>query len=186
MDDVQDGELVGRVRAGDLEAFGDLVERYQSSAFGVCYRLMGERQSAEDMTQEAFLRAYDRLETFDVGRPFGPWVRQVAANLCLNELKRARLLTVPILDEVDSRSTAGSRGPEQAQLRRETRRSVRAALQELPAHYRAAIELRHIHEMSYREIGMAMGWSESEVKTNLYRARKELSEKIGESHDNLS
>lgn len=179
MGDVRDGDLVGRVRAGDLEAYGDLVERYQSSVFGVCYRLMGERQAAEDMSQEAFLRGYDRLDTFDADRPFGPWIRQVAANLCLNELKRARLLTVPILEETDRRTSSPLRGPEQTQLQREHRQTVQEAIQDLPANYRAAIELRHFHDMSYRDIGRAMGWSEGEVKTNLYRARQELSDRIG-------
>lgn len=183
MDGDRDGDLVGRVRAGDLEAFGDLVERHQSSVFGVCYRLMAERQLAEDMAQEAFLRAYDRLETFEIGRPFGPWIRQVAANLCLNELKRSRVTTVPLLEEADSRTGPRSRGPEQAQVHREVRRNVREALLELPAKYRVAIELRHFHDMSYREIGRTMAWSESEVKTNLYRGRKQLSEVLGAFHD---
>lgn len=185
MGDVRDGELVSRVRAGDLEAYGDLVERYQSSVFGVCYRLMGERQAAEDMSQEAFLRAYDRLGTFDIDRPFGPWIRQLAANLCLNELKRARLLTVPLFEGTDRRSSTDLRGPEQIQLQQEQKQTVREALQELPAQYRAAIELRHFHDMSYREIGRAMGWSESEVKTNLYRARLKLSDRIGGMDDAL-
>lgn len=185
MEAVHDGELVGRVHAGDLEAYGDLVERYQSSVFGVCYRLMGERQSAQDMTQEAFLRAYDRLELFDVSRPFGPWVRQIAANLCLNELNRSRVTTVPLLDELDSRSGSEKRGPERAQERRETRQSVRAALLDLPPHYRAAIELRHFQELSYAEIGTTLNWTESEVKTNLYRARKELIERMGDNDERL-
>lgn len=185
MDAVHDGELVGRVHAGDLEAYGDLVERYQSSVFGVCYRLMGERQSAEDMTQEAFLRAYDRLELYDQSRSFGPWVRQIAANLCLNVLNRARLATIPLIDELDSQAGSDRRGLEHAQELRERRQSIQTVLQDLPPHYRAAIELRHFQELSYAEIGLALNWSESEVKTNLYRARKELAERIGDSNDRL-
>ena len=70
MPEVEDGVLVRRVRQGDLEAYGDLVRRYQGSVFGVCYRLLGEWQEAEDLAQDAFLRGYQRLDTFGCGRDF--------------------------------------------------------------------------------------------------------------------
>jgi len=84
MPDPSDRDLALRARRGDAEAFGELVRRYQASVFNVCYRLLGERREAEDLAQEAFIRAYERLDTFDADLPFGPWMRRVAANLCLN------------------------------------------------------------------------------------------------------
>src|SRR3990172_12741315 len=98
--EASDQALVLRAREGDVAAFGDLVRRYQVSVYNVCYRLLRERQAAEDQAQEAFIRAYRRLETFDLERPFGPWMRRVAANSCLNRLPAAPPPPVGLDDEV--------------------------------------------------------------------------------------
>src|SRR5262245_17278414 len=104
MPDTSDRALVLLVRGGDPEAFGDLVQRYQSSVYNVCYRLLDDAASAEDQAQEAFIRAYQRLDQFDADRPFGPWVRRVAANLCLNRLSAARAPNLSFDDERDAPS----------------------------------------------------------------------------------
>src|SRR5438552_6480540 len=101
MVDPSDRDLVLRVRGGDAEAFGDLVQRYQNSVYNVCYRLLGEPGAAQDEAQEAFIRAYRRLDRYDETRPFGPWMRRVAANLCLNELARLQRPSVSLDDERD-------------------------------------------------------------------------------------
>jgi RNA polymerase sigma-70 factor (ECF subfamily) len=80
MVDPTDRDLVLRTRRGEVEAFGEVVARYQQSVFNVCFRMLGERMEAEDLAQETFIRAYTRLETFDTERPFGPWIRRVATN----------------------------------------------------------------------------------------------------------
>ena len=171
------------LRGDDLEAYGELVRRYQGSVFNVCYRLMGERQGAEDQTQEAFIRAYERLETFDLERPFGPWIRRVAANLCYNELRSKAPIEVPFDPERELASDGPSGNPELQQRRSELAERVAAALRGLPPHYRAVIELRHYQGLSYKEIARALDFSMSEVKTNLYRARKALAEELGsEAH----
>src|SRR3989304_10198768 len=90
MDEASDRQLVARTRGGEADAFGELVGRYQNSVFNVCYRLLGDPAEAEDLAQEAFLRAFRRLASFDAERPFGPWMRRVAANLCLNMLQQRR------------------------------------------------------------------------------------------------
>src|SRR5689334_10553246 len=86
-----DRDLILRARRGEADAFGELVMRYQTSVFNVCYRILHERAEAEDLAQESFMRAYDRLSTFDIQREFGPWIRRVAANLCLNHLESQRV-----------------------------------------------------------------------------------------------
>src|SRR3989337_1821851 len=80
MNEASDRLLVQRTRGGDVNAFGELVQRYQPSVFGVCYRLLGDSAEAEDLAQEAFLRAFRRLASFDVERPFGPWMRRGGAH----------------------------------------------------------------------------------------------------------
>lgn len=184
MEDPSDRDLLERtLDDDDLEAYGDLVRRYQTSVFSVCYRLMGERQGAEDMAQETFMRAYARLETFDLDRPFGPWIRRVAANLCYNELRSAAHVELPLDEERDPEPKRVRRNPEQVQLRSEQADLVAEALRSLPAHHRAVIELRHYHELSYKEISRALGMTMSEVKTNLYRARNSLAEILGKEND---
>ncbi len=82
-----DSTLIRRTQQGDTAAFGLLMQRYQTAVFNTAYRLMGRRQDAEDATQEAFLRAYRALDRFDLKRPFAPWIKRIAVNVCLNWLK---------------------------------------------------------------------------------------------------
>src|SRR5258708_40217214 len=91
MDVAFDRDLILRARRGDNEAYGELVMRHQTSVFNVCYRILHERSEAEDMAQETFIRAHSRLESFDLERAFGPWIRRVAANVCLNQLESYRI-----------------------------------------------------------------------------------------------
>jgi RNA polymerase sigma-70 factor (ECF subfamily) len=173
-----DRALVLRTRRGEVDAFGDLVRRYQTSVFNVCYRLLGERREAEDLAQEAFIRAYQRLHTFDADRPFGPWVRRVAANLCFNHLRRLAPQGVPLSEEHDVPMGAPWRHPEAARERVERGEGLRAAILSLPPHYRAVIELRHYQEMSYSEISEVLAIPLSDVKSHLFRARKMLARRL--------
>ncbi len=177
MADPTDRDLAIRARRGDAEAFGELVRRYQGSVFNVCYRLLGERREAEDMAQEAFIRAYQRLDTFDADRLFGPWIRRVAANACLNRLRQSAPVDVPLLDEERDEDPEGT--PEIVHEQIEQASIVRAAIHSLLPHYRAVIELRHFQEMSYEEIATTLNMPLSDVKSHLFRARKLLAEKLG-------
>ncbi len=176
MADSTDRDLAARARRCEAEAFGELVRRYQTSVFNVCYRLLGERREAEDMAQEAFIRAYERLDTYDVERPFGPWIRRVAANACLNRLETRQPVEVVIDEERDE---AVEIAPEVSREQREQAEAVRAAILTLPPRYRAVVELRHFQELSYDEIAVALKIPVSDVKSHLFRARKLLAEKLG-------
>lgn len=182
MDSPTDQALAEQARRGETtaaaDAYGELVTRYQTSVFNVCYRLMGERHAAEDLAQEAFIRAYQRLQTFDPARPFGPWIRRVAANVCLNHLARHAQPVISLEDERDEALGAASDNPEMALQQAQSAEAVRAALLELPAHYRAVVELRHFQEMSYDEMATALRLPVSDVKSHLFRARKLLAKKL--------
>lgn len=179
MPDPGDRDLALRARRGDADAFGELVRRYQTSVFNVCYRLLGERREAEDLAQEAFIRAYERLNMFNAELPFGPWMRRVAANLGLNRLERERSAPVSVpLDEERDPEGKGEGDPAAAREHVERAEGVRAAIQSLPPRYRAVIELRHFQELSYDEIAAALSLPVSDVKSHLFRARKLLAEKL--------
>ena len=174
-----DGELIGRCRNGDVEAFGELVRRYQQAVFNVCFRMLEELREAEDLTQESFLRAYRKLETFDVERPFGPWIRRLAANLCLNHLEKGRIPQMPLDEERDQSIESVVPDPERHHIREESQKRVRAAIMELPPKYRAVIELRHFQTMDYAEIAKTLSIPISDVKSHLHRARRRLAERLG-------
>lgn len=172
-----DRDLILRARRGDAEGrevFGELVTCYQTSVFNVCYRVLHERGEAEDLAQEVFIRAYDRTHTFDIEREFGPWIRRVAANLCLNHLEGQKV-TAELDDERDADHAPS---PESAQEVRERSEQIRKALVSLPANYRIVIELRHYQEMTYEEIAVELNIPLSDVKSHLFRARKILAEKL--------
>lgn len=176
MASLPDSDLAQRARRGDLDAYGELVRRYQRAVFAACYRLLGERREAEDFAQEAFLHAYQRLDRYDPQRPFGPWIRRVAANLCLNHMQ---IKFPPILPLEEDLAEAASPVDLAAEHERTAlAQQVWAALRALPAHYRAVIELRHYQDLSYAEIAAALGMPLSDVKSHLFRARKLLAEKL--------
>jgi RNA polymerase sigma-70 factor (ECF subfamily) len=169
-----DRDLILQARSGESEAFGELVTRYQMGVFNVCYRILHERREAEDLAQESFIRAYERINTFDIEREFGAWIRRVAANLCLNHLE-AQKVTVELDDERDADPT---QRPESVVEVNERSEQIRKALASLPANYRLVIELRHYQQMSYDEIAAQLNIPLSDVKSHLFRARKILAEKL--------
>jgi RNA polymerase sigma-70 factor (ECF subfamily) len=174
-------QLISRVKQGDVEAYGELVELYQTSVFNVCYRMLGERTEAEDLTQEAFLRAYRRLELYDANRPFGPWIRKIATNICLNQLKWQTNKSMIAYEEEHTSSEASNLiKTESIVHQNELIDSIRMALLELPFHYRVAIELRHFQDMSYEEMASYLGLPLNTVKSHLYRARNRLTKLLKE------
>src|SRR5258706_8083594 len=139
MDAPLDRDLILRARRGDNEAYGELVMRHQTSVFNVCYRILHERSEAEDMAQETFIRAHSRLESFDLERAFGPWIRRVAANFCLNQLESHRI-TFELDDEHNPDET---QKPEQTYEARERNEQIPPPLPSLPLNNQPWTSLRH-------------------------------------------
>ena len=172
MSDLSDGMLIDEVRRDDLQAYGVLVQRYQQSVIGVCYRLMGEMKEAEDMSQEAFIRGYKRLNQYDESRPFGPWIRKVAANLCINALTKRRIEAELVEGSLEHLPIDRRDNPERAAQDAEQSEIIQEALLSLPAENRIMLELRHFHDMSYNEIANFLKVPLSTVKSRLFRGRK--------------
>lgn len=186
LDESADRDLALWARGGNAQAFGVLVQRYQSAVYSVCYRLMGERREAEDMAQEAFVRAYRRMHLYDERLPFGPWMRKVAANVCLNALQR-KSPTLFSLDRDDEQDYLGPRlsaelghDPAWQYDQAATVESVRRAILTLPPHYRLVVELCHFQELSYAEAAESLGLPLSDVKSHLFRARRQLANRLAD------
>jgi RNA polymerase sigma-70 factor (ECF subfamily) len=165
-------DLAQRATQGDREAFGGLVQCHQTGVFNVAYRMLGECREAQDATQETFLRAYRAIRTFDPQRPPGPWLKKIAVNVCLNWLERRGTLTLD--DETSLPDLDPS--PESQIIQQEHDRQIRLALLSLPPRSRAAIELRHFQELSYTEMAETLNRPLSDIKSDLFRARKLLAE----------
>lgn len=180
---LSDEDLILRVIRGDDEAFALLVRRYQGMVFNVAYRLTGNRGDAEDLAQEAFVRAYRAMTTFDPSRPLAPWLKRITTNACLNwlEMQKTRPQTTASdlagadedEDALDRFADPGGT-PEQQLTGVEQTQQIRLALAQLPARYRVMIELRHYQDLSYDEIALALNVPVSTVKSDLFRARKKL------------
>jgi RNA polymerase sigma-70 factor, ECF subfamily len=165
-----EARFVERCLAGDTTAFQPLVERYHRPLFAAAYRLLGDREEARDATQDAFLKAYQALRTFDPRRRFFSWIYRILVNECLN-MRRARKPMVPL----DARLAATrSNSPDVPAQQADARRILRRALMELSPEQREVIVLRHFEGLSYVELAEAIGVPEKTVKSRLFSARQRL------------
>ena len=159
--------------SGDENAYAEIVERYGSRVYNLALRITGDRDAANDCAQEAFIRAYRALTSYDQSLPFHPWLLRIATNTSLNHVQRWHAHEHPV-DEMPDRAEPEERSPEALAVRREEVGEVLAAINGLPAPYRAALTLRHFHELSYEEIARALDLPLGTVKTHLHRARAAL------------
>ena len=173
--------VVRRVQRGDTDAFEMLVAAYEKNVFNVALQMTGNREDAQDMTHEAFIKAYSSLSTFRGDSKFSSWLYRIVSNVCLDFKRRqsrrpSSSLTVEDdegeniqLDIADE-----SQSPEALLERKMTREAVRAGLQQLPDEQRQILLLREIQGLSYEEIGEVMGLEAGTVKSRIFRARKKL------------
>lgn len=166
----RDGALVARARAGDSAAFDTLVRTYMEQAFRVAYRVVGHREDAEDLVQESFMAAYQYLDSFEMGRPFGPWLIRIVLNRGSNlRRSRTRRGTEP---EVDGVSAAPS-GLDESE-RSDTGRILQDALGTLSERQRMIVTLFDVDGLTSAEIGEMMDLAPGTVRWHLHEARRQL------------
>ena len=169
-----DEVLVSRTLAGDLKAFELLVERHHTTVRRVAARIVGANE-ADDVAQDAFLRAFHRLGQFRGDSPFRSWLLRIAQNAALNELERRRPLSVEPADEESSGGDeTAARTPADALEARERRERLRAKLTLMQPAHRAVLVLRDLEGLSYDEIASVTQTPLGSVKGRLHRARREL------------
>ena len=165
---------------GDDEAYGYLVENYQQGVFNLCYRMLGNRQEAEDAAQEVFWRAYRALQRYDTSRPFQTWLLSIASHYCIDQQRKRRMILIDIDEPFEETfSDNNTPTPEKVFTHSEQNRQVEALLDTLKPTDRAVIVLRYWHDMSEKEISEALNLSVSAVKSRLFRARKDLALTFG-------
>jgi RNA polymerase sigma-70 factor (ECF subfamily) len=169
--------LLVQARQGSLLAFEEIVRRYQRRVYATAYRIVRRHEVADDVAQEAFIRAYRSLDRFDPGRPFGPWICRIAANLAVNHV-RSPQAREDALPDGHAETPSSAPGPLQGVLAAEARAVLDRALGELPTEQRAVFCLRVFEELSYREIADALGIEMGTVMSRLSRAREKLREAL--------
>ena len=169
-------DIVQRVRAGDVDAFGQIVKGYERRVFALAVMILRNREGADDVTQDAFVRAFERLDLYDVRRPFYPWLATITMRLSRNWLARhspgARRET-PIQPESSAHASAAPAALDVLAAEDEGRRLWRL-VERLPLGERTAVVLHYRQELSVSEVASAIGVTAGTVKTLLFRARQHL------------
>jgi len=175
---MEEQELISRSHDGDIEAFNQLVERYQRLVYNLALRMLGNAETAEDAAQDTFLSAYKAIGKFR-GGSFRAWILRIAANACHDEMRAARRARVASLDDLmeelgDFIADNDAESPEDYTLRRELSRFINEGLTHLPEDQRLVVILCDIQGLSYEEISEATNSSLGTVKSRLNRGRARL------------
>jgi RNA polymerase sigma-70 factor (ECF subfamily) len=172
---------VERARAGDHEAYGELVTMHQAAAFRVAYLLLGSEADAQDAAQEGFVRAYLALDRFRAGEPFRPWLLTVVANEARNR-RRSRIRREGLLERVTSAVRGAGRheaqAPELLALAGETQAEVRAALATLDEGERLVVTCRYLLDLSEAETAAILAIPAGTVKSRLHRGLRRLRDRL--------
>jgi RNA polymerase sigma-70 factor (ECF subfamily) len=181
-------EWIQQARRGDQVAFGRLVVAYQTPVYNLAYRMLGNAAEAEEAAQEAFLRAYTRLHSYDLQRPFCSWMMSIASHYCIDLLRKRRITWLSFEDEIaapdgsnqaiETRLVSNNPNPEAVVAQQEHEVQIQRLLTVLTPTDRAAITLRYWYDYSYEEIAETLSITVSAVKSRLHRARRDLAEMI--------
>ncbi|HSM57550.1 MAG TPA: sigma-70 family RNA polymerase sigma factor [Candidatus Sulfomarinibacteraceae bacterium] len=168
-----------RARQGDKAAFGQLIEAYQGPVYNLAYRMLGNRGEAEEAAQEAFIRAYTKLDSYDPRRKFSTWMLSITSNYCIDLLRKRRALLLSLdqpLPPHPALMSDRADNPEAQTADSEREALVQSLLEELPEDYRQTVVLRYWYDLSYQEIADVMDTTVSAIKSRLFRARRQLAE----------
>jgi RNA polymerase sigma-70 factor (ECF subfamily) len=186
-DSPSESSVARAAAAGDRQAFAALVELAKRPVYGLCLRLLQDPEEARDASQEAFVRAFAALASFDPSQPFAPWVLRIARNHCIDVVRRrlpqARKVELDAEREDAERvELADGDAPraDDALARAQLARHLDDAVARLPERYREVVHLFHVEQMSYKEIAATMEIPIGTVMTWLFRARAQLRELVGQ------
>ncbi|MFB6286061.1 MAG: RNA polymerase sigma factor [Candidatus Bipolaricaulia bacterium] len=167
-------ELLQETLNGNLDAWGEIVRRYQDATYGIALGVLKNSADAEEITQDAFIRAYQKLDLYDMSKKFSTWLFTITSNLAKNRLRRERF-TAPLKDTLQ---LFGGEDPADAAERDERRSHVQEALASLDEKYRMPLVLRFYGELDYQEIADALGVPEGTIKTRIHRGKQTLQDRL--------
>ncbi len=178
-------ERIKQVLKGDQEAFGDIVELYKDRLFQLSYRMLGNRHEAEDIAQEAFVRAYVNIHSFNLNRKFSTWIYRIATNLCIDRIRKKKpdyFLDAEVSGTdgltMYSKIAAEGKSPDKEVETMELQEIVQREILRLPDKYRTVIVLRYMDELSLNEISEILEIPLGTVKTRVHRGREALRKQL--------
>ncbi|ULT57240.1 RNA polymerase sigma factor SigW [Neobacillus drentensis] len=176
---------IKQVIKGDQDAFGEIVEIYKNSIYQLCYRMIGNRHEAEDLAQEAFIRAYVNIQSFNQNLKFSTWLFRIATNLCIDRLRKKKpdyYLDAEVAGTegltMYSQISSDSPLPETEVESLELQETVQKEILKLPEKYRSAIVLKYMEDMSLNEISEILDLPLGTVKTRIHRGREALRQQL--------
>jgi RNA polymerase sigma-70 factor (ECF subfamily) len=186
---LSDQEVVARAREGREAAYRELIGRYERPVFSLIYRLVRDREQAEDLAQETFIKVLNALDRYDPSYKFSSWIFKIAHNTALDQLRRKEPEVLSLDGSPHARdasevsattltAVATDEDPEAYTASREVGREIEAAIATLRAEYRTAILLWHVEGRPYEEIAQIMGVPLGTVKTYIHRGRNELRQRL--------
>lgn len=172
---------IKQVIKGDQDAYAEVVEMYKDKVFHVCFRMLGNRHEAEDIAQEAFLRAYVNINSFNIELKFSTWLYRIATNLCIDRIRKKKpdyYLDAEVAGtdglNMYSQIASDSRLPEEEVQSLELQETIQREISKLPEKYRSVIVLKYIEELSLNEISEILNLPLGTVKTRIHRGREAL------------
>jgi RNA polymerase sigma factor (sigma-70 family) len=182
---VDDFKLVQSAIDGNEKAYSTLLSRYRNSVFHAMYKMVNNRDDADDLTIEAFGKAFRKLPTYAPNYAFSTWLFKIAINNCIDHIRKKRLLTLSMDDTIMDSDREYSHNirdyqpdPEQMMMHEQKLSHVRRLVQNMNVKYRTMIELRYYEELSYEEIAQELGLPLGTVKAQLFRAKEILSQQL--------
>lgn len=172
--------LIQKTLQGDIESWGIMVKRYKEKVFGIALGILRNPDDAKDIVQDTFLKAYEKLDQYDLSRRFSPWLYAIAGNLCKNKLRRDRFIRS--LKQPSWLISRGKFNPAERAAQERRQDLIRGSLNNLPYKYRAPLILRYYAKLSYEEISQALAIPIGTVKTRLHRAKAKLRKEMGGDH----
>ena len=181
-----EAELIQQSCAGSIDAFEQLILLYEKRVYTIAYKYMGNHEDANDMAQEALIKAYQSIGSFRGEAAFGTWLGKITANRCLDELRKRKKLQTTSLEDtleleegsVKKELESSSVTPEEHAVQQETAAYMQMLIGELKEEYRVAIVLREMDGYSYEAIADSLSCSVGTVKSRISRARQYLRERI--------
>lgn len=183
----KDIDIVNRALKGDQDAFNELLKKYRGAIFSLVFKMVKNKEEAEDLVQETFIKAFSALASFNAKYAFSTWLFKIASNNCIDYLRKKRLQTYSIDKPTEAKDGQIAKelpdpmvNPEMRMIDNERRSIIDVAIDALPAKYRIAILMRHKEEKSYEEISEELGVPLGTVKARIFRAREKLKKHLKE------
>ena len=184
-EEVPDIELIQRALSGEQHAYREILKRYRAPLYNLLFRMVRDKMETEDLVQEAFIKAFGSLATFNDEYAFSTWLYKIAINNCIDHLRKKRLKTFSLDKPIDSSDGDIKREipdltyqPDHTLLSKEKDKLIADAIQNLPEKYRISIVLRHNEDKSYEEISQILKIPLGTVKARIFRAREMLKKQL--------